>query len=68
MKLDDEVKDMMKQLADAENELEKKKDEAAQDMMMASMVNIAFAMGSVSSVSQDAVSLARCYVKIFTAR
>lgn len=39
MKLDDEVKDMMKQLVDAEKELEKKKEEAMQDMMMASMVN-----------------------------
>lgn len=40
MKLDNEVKDLMKQLADAENELEKKKDDAMQDMMMASMVNL----------------------------
>ncbi|KAB5579854.1 hypothetical protein PHYPO_G00199730 [Pangasianodon hypophthalmus] len=39
MKLDDEVKDMMKQLANAENELEKKKEEAMQDMMMASMAS-----------------------------
>lgn len=39
MKLDGEVKDMMKQLAEAETELEKKKEDAMQDMMMASMVN-----------------------------
>lgn len=39
MKLDDDVKDMMKQLADAEDELKKKKEEAMDDMMMASMVN-----------------------------
>lgn len=38
MKLDKEVQDLMKQLADAEKELEKKKDDAMQDMMMADMV------------------------------
>lgn len=40
MKLDNEVKDLMNQLGDAENELKKKKDDAMQDMMMASMVNL----------------------------
>ncbi|XP_062849994.1 laminin subunit gamma-1 [Trichomycterus rosablanca] len=39
MKLDKEVQDLMKQLADAENELEKKKDDAMQDMMMAGMAS-----------------------------
>ncbi|XP_017326850.1 laminin subunit gamma-1 [Ictalurus punctatus] len=39
MKLDGEVKDMMKQLAEAETELEKKKEDAMQDMMMASMAS-----------------------------
>lgn len=57
MKLDDEVKDMMKELADAENVLEKKKEEAAQDMMMASMVNIKFVIGPVwFRVHQDRIS------------
>lgn len=40
MDLDKDVMDMMKQLTDAEKELEKKKEEAMQDMMMASMVSL----------------------------
>lgn len=40
MNLDGDVKNMMKQLKDAENELQKKNEEAMQDMMMATMVNI----------------------------
>lgn len=52
MKLDDEVKDMMKQLVDAENELEKKKAEAAQDMMMAAMVNIERCLVSIHGVRE----------------
>lgn len=42
MKLDGEVNDMLNQLSAAEKELEKKKAEADQDMMMANMVCEAF--------------------------
>lgn len=42
MKLDGEVNTMLNQLSAAEKELEKKKAEADQDMMMASMVRDMF--------------------------
>lgn len=42
MKLDGDVNNMLNQLSAAEKELEKKKAEANQDMMMASMVCEAF--------------------------
>lgn len=40
MKLDDEVNGMMDQLAAAEKDLAKKKQEADNDMMMANMVSV----------------------------
>lgn len=48
MKLDNEVNAMLNQLSAAEKELEKKKAEADQDMMMASMVRKAFSVKLLS--------------------